>query len=136
MVEDASNYDRRDWQVARSARRFECGSPNMLGIHALDASLSLLEEIGIETIERRVLERTQHLVETIRSHAELELITAPERLAGIVTFRHRRLAHDALFARLKGNDVVCAARGGGIRFSPHFHTPLERLDQAVAIAAA
>jgi hypothetical protein len=52
----------------------------------------------------------------------------------IVTFRHRHLARDALFARLKGNDVVCVARGN-MRFSPHCHTPLEQLDQAVAIAA-
>jgi hypothetical protein len=39
-----------------------------------------------------------------------------------------------LFARLKGNDVVCAARDD-MRFSPRFHVPLEQLDQAVAIAA-
>jgi hypothetical protein len=41
---------------------------------------------------------------------------------GIVTFRHRYLAHDALFAQLRGNNVVCAARGG-MRFSPHCHAP-------------
>ncbi|MBS1236005.1 MAG: hypothetical protein H6R46_800 [Proteobacteria bacterium] len=37
-------------------------------------------------------------------------------------------------ARLRGNDVMCAARGD-MRFSAHFHAPLEQLDQAVAIAA-
>lgn len=136
MVEDASNCDRRDWQVAASARRLECGSPNTLGIHALDARLSLLEEIRIEVIERRVLERAQHLVDAVCARTDLELLTAPGRLAGIATFRHRRIPNDALFARLRENDVVCAVRGGGIRFSPHFHTPLEHLDQAVAIAVS
>jgi len=41
MVEAIGDYERKDWQPASSARRFECGSPNMLGIHALHA-LSLI----------------------------------------------------------------------------------------------
>jgi hypothetical protein len=44
------------------------------------------------------------------------------------------LAHAALFARLKGNDVVCTARGGS-RFSPHCHAPLQQHDQVLTIAA-
>ena len=35
MVEDHLDFSRKDWRSAASARRFECGSPNMLGIHAL-----------------------------------------------------------------------------------------------------
>jgi len=46
----------------------------------------------------------------------------------------RYLAHDALFARLRGNDVVCAARGD-MRFSPHCYAPLQQLDRAVVIGA-
>lgn len=44
MVEAMGDYARRDWRPAASGRRFECGSPNMLGIHALSASLSLILE--------------------------------------------------------------------------------------------
>ena len=40
MLEHAGDYDRTDWEPARSARRFECGSPNLLGAMALEASLS------------------------------------------------------------------------------------------------
>jgi cysteine desulfurase / selenocysteine lyase len=54
---------------------------------------------------------------------------------GIVTFRHRQMKYDALFARLKSNDAVYAVRSGDMRFSPHCHTPLQQLDQAVAITA-
>ena len=42
MVEAMGDFDRKDWSIAKTARRFECGSPNMLSIHALNASLSLL----------------------------------------------------------------------------------------------
>ena len=52
MREKPGDYSPSPWQIARSARRFECGSPNMLGIHALDASLSLFQEIGFDAIEK------------------------------------------------------------------------------------
>jgi len=29
--------------------------------------------------------------------------------------------------------VICAPRGGGIRFSPHFYTPQQVLDRAIGI---
>lgn len=137
MVEAAGDYDRRDWAPARSGRRFECGSPNMLGIHALSASLSLLLEIGIPEIERRVTARARRLFECIRARDDLELITSTEdrRYAGIVTFRHRRMSNEQLFQNLRAHHVVCALRGGGIRFSPHCHTSLEQLNQAVELAA-
>ncbi|WP_133719031.1 aminotransferase class V-fold PLP-dependent enzyme [Methylocaldum gracile] len=135
MVENAGDYDNRSWLPARNARRFECGSPNMLGIHALSASLSLISETGIERIETLLLERTAYLVETIMNHPALELLSSSvsERRSGIVLFRHRSLENQRLYQHLNQNSVVCALRGGGIRFSPHFYTPLDALERAVDI---
>jgi selenocysteine lyase/cysteine desulfurase len=137
MVEDAGNYAQRDWRPAVSARRFECGSPNMLGIHALSASLSLLLELGPDCVERRVLDRAQCLFETIRSMPSLELATStePGRYAGIVSFRHRSRSSAAVHEALRKANVICAERLGAIRFSPHCYTPLEALASAVALAA-
>src|SRR3569623_1373548 len=124
MVEALGDYDRRDWQAARSARRFECGSPNMLGIHALHARLSLLLEIGMEEITRRVLANSGYLLEHLAALPGVELLTpaSPERHAGIVTFRHRDVDGRRLWQDLSTKGVVCAARGGGVRLSPHFYT--------------
>lgn len=137
MVEDAGNFDRYDWQIARSARRFECGSPNMLGIHALEASLSLLFEVGLDRVQAAVLARSRRLLEAFAACPDLELITpiAPERHAGIVTVRHRRRSEEELFELLRQNGVFCARRGGGIRLSPHFYTPLEQLESAIEMLA-
>lgn len=134
MVKDAGNYDRRDWQPAPSARRFECGSPNMLGIHAFTASLSLLLKIGIPSIQQRVLARAQYLLEAIQARPHLELITASvsERYAGIVSFRRRLGDSQALWRYLTTEqNVVCAVRGGGIRFSPHFYIPMQQLEEVM-----
>lgn len=137
MTDAYVDFNRRDWRPADTARRFECGSPNMLGIHALEASLALLQEHGMATIEKRVLANSRLLIDAIDASPSLELLTdtAPGRHAGIVTFRHRTHDNETLFKRLTENGVMCAQRGGGIRFSPHYYTPPEKLLQAVALTS-
>jgi len=134
MVEDYLNYDRKDWQIANSARRFECGSPNMLGIHTLSASLSLLLEIGMETVEQQLRANAAYLLEQLNqvNHIEILSPTQASRNAGIVTFRLTHTDNTNLFKHLQHARVVCAQRGGGIRFSPHFYTSKTDLDKAVA----
>jgi len=127
MVEHAGDFDRMEWQPAASARRFEPGSPNMLGIHAFEASLSLLQELGMEQIESELLNRTGMLMQQVSSDSRLELISRDEdgRRSGIVTFRVRgfdHAAHAALYRGLMQAGVICAHRAGGIRFAPHFYT--------------
>ncbi|NPU94217.1 MAG: aminotransferase class V-fold PLP-dependent enzyme [Gammaproteobacteria bacterium] len=133
MVRERGNYDIKTWNIATDAKRFECGSPNMLGIHGLDASLALLEEIGGEQIQAELMTRVGALEQQLRDHPQLELITVTDRplRSGILTFRHRTMATPALFKHLRDQQVVCAPRGGGIRFSPHFYTPLDVLERAV-----
>jgi cysteine desulfurase/selenocysteine lyase len=136
MLEQAGDFLREDWQVAATAKRFECGSPNMLGIHALHASLSLLLEAGIPQIETEILERSCYLMELIRGAPELHLLSrdAPDRISGIVTFAHSGTPADTLYQQLMQAGVICAARGGGVRFSPHFYIAPPQLAQAVKLA--
>ncbi len=133
MVDPLGDYDAPTWQVAADARRFECGSPNMLAIHALDASIALLLEHGMARVEADLLERSGHLLERIGATPGLELLTdpAPGRFGGIVTFRPRAGDAAALHRALMEEGIVCAHRGGGVRFSPHFYTPMEQLDEAL-----
>jgi len=137
MTDHPHDFDRVAWQPAASAQRFECGSPNTLGIHAFSASLGLIEEVGVATIESRVLSRARHLMDAIAGYPQLELITdnQPGRYAGIVTFRHRTVAAGTVFQQLCAQRVVCAQRGGGIRFSPHAYNRIETLEQALDVAA-
>ncbi|MGE0082561.1 MAG: aminotransferase class V-fold PLP-dependent enzyme [Thiohalomonadaceae bacterium] len=132
MVEHLGDYERRDWAPAASARRFECGSPNMLGIHGLEASVSLLLEVGIPRIKARVAERVDAIVERCRGEGWTLLSPeAADRRAGIVTLRRPDLPPAALFEQLRAEGVVCALRGGGVRLSPHFYTPPEVITKAL-----
>ncbi|MCC1497716.1 aminotransferase class V-fold PLP-dependent enzyme [Alcanivorax sp. 1008] len=134
MVEQAGDYDRQDWQPASSARRFECGSPNILCAHALSASLSLLLEVGMDQVSQRLADRVSRLQLGLQQR-DMQLISppSPDRRAGIVTFRSTREDTPALFRRLTDAGVVCAPRGGGVRLSPHFYTSDSVIDRLLAV---
>ncbi len=136
MVENMHDFTREKWLAAKSARRFECGSPNMLGIHAANASVSLLLDVGINVIEEAVLERTQYALECIEKAANLELISlsSPKHLSGIVTFRSHKVESEQLYNALMKKKIICANRGGGVRFSPHFYTDKDLINKAVQLS--
>jgi len=136
MTDAFTNFDNDEWQPVGTARRFECGSPNMLGIHALSASLSVLLAFGMDNVEARILDNTRYLFEQINNAEQLILLsnTTEGRYSGIVTFRHRTVDNEALFSQLTENGVMCAQRGGGVRFSPHFYTPKEKILHALTVA--
>ena len=137
MLKDTNNYENKPWEIHPGAQRFECGSPNMLGIHALSASLSLLLEVGMDNIEKQVIERSDFLKTIITDHPQLELLSnriSPFK-SGIVVFKHRTIANEVLYKSLQQNGVVCALRGGGIRFSPHFYNNFDEIERAVQMAA-
>ncbi len=133
MVENPGDYNAVSFQVAQSARRFECGSPNMLGIHALHTSLKLLLDIGIDAIWKQVRERCTYLLNGLSTIDSIEILTdkRPERRSGIITFRSKHYSAEQLYVHLRNNAVFCAPRGGGVRFSPHFYTPLVQLEQVL-----
>ena len=134
MVERAGDFERLDWQPARSARRFEAGSPNMLGIHALEASLSLIEERGVGAIADTVAANISLGMDQIERYGfKLLSPTRPQRRSGILTFRVPGIDQARLHRELMQRGVICAQRGGGIRFSPHFHTAPEVLEKGFAM---
>ena len=135
MLEHAGDYQRSTWEPARSARRFECGSPNMLGAMALEASLSLLEEVGMEQVENALHERMQWLIDGLRNvpGARLHSALGRQQRAGILTFSLDGWQHQALFGHLKERQVICAQRGAGIRLSPHFYTEPRVIEETLAL---
>ncbi len=135
MLEHPGDYDRVDWEPSRTARRFECGSPNMLGAMALEASLSLLEEVGMDQVAVALAERVQWLQDGLAKIPGIHLLSPlnPLRRAGILSFRLDGWDNQLLFERLRAEQVVCAQRGGGIRFSPHFYTQSQVIDETLAL---
>jgi selenocysteine lyase/cysteine desulfurase len=133
MLKRPGVFAEQEWEIADTAQRFECGSPNMLGVVALDASLSVLFDAGLEHVENTVLSHSAHLLEELGKLPGVELLTPREdaRHAGIVTFRHPQRSPEAMYQAMMQAGIVCAARGGGVRLSPHYHTSEQQLDTAL-----
>ncbi len=122
-------------QIADNAQRFECGSPNMMGIAALDASLGLLLDIGIEKIQHKVIEKFDYLKNQLVSNSDITILSPTQqgRYAGIFTFQKHNVDNVKLYQHLQDNNVICAFRGDGIRFSPHFYTELDLMHKAITL---
>lgn len=132
MTDAPGNFAAPTWQIAADAKRFECGSPNSLGVHALTASLGLLTQVGLMEVEQQILAHTKYIMQQLHTLPNVEIVSSAStaRLSGIVSFR----LHDnteALFQYLTKQGVICAFRQHAVRFSPHFYTPREVIDRAV-----
>ncbi|MBF0371495.1 MAG: aminotransferase class V-fold PLP-dependent enzyme [Magnetococcales bacterium] len=123
-VANVGEYDRIVIEPRQSARRFEAGSPNILGIEGLGAGVELLLEVG----EAQVWQRVQGLVGALmtgllergcRIHTPLNDQGRPG--AGILIFSHPSLENRALQRGLTGAGIFQIERGRGIRLSPHFY---------------
>ena len=137
MVENLGDFDQAHWKPAASARRFECGSPNMTAVVALNASLDVLFEVGLEHVETLVLENATYLFDALSAMDDIALLTPADvsKRAGIVTFTKTNASTEALYETLQQRGVICAFRGGGVRLSPHFHTPRQQLVKTLDLIA-
>lgn len=135
MIEQRGHYDSLEWSPAKDAKRFECGSPNMLGVHALEASLELILDIGVNDIHRALCERIDYLRSELSQLDGLAFLSKQpanqDFQSGIVCFKVEGVDSQALYQTLMSKQVICANRGGGVRFSPHFYTSKRVIDNAV-----
>ena len=141
MLKDAFDFSAQNnalplaQKIAAGAQRFESGSPNMMGISALNASLGMLLEIGMKNVQARVIENADYLLNQLALPGDIKIVspTARGRYAGIVTFQKLNVDNVKLYQHLQNNNVICAYRGEGIRFSPHFHTEIKVMDKALKL---
>jgi selenocysteine lyase/cysteine desulfurase len=132
-VVGARDFSKIDFTLKPHAGRWESGSLNVGGIHALGASLELLLGVGIDAIASRVLELTDALCERARS-AGLEVFSsrAPGERSGIVSLvPPRGKEPHALKKRCRDAGIVINLRAGRLRVSPHCYNTPEEIDRLV-----
>ncbi|OGU54567.1 MAG: hypothetical protein A2V66_02735 [Ignavibacteria bacterium RBG_13_36_8] len=124
---DFTNYN---LVLKSSAERFQNGSLNVIGIVALDESLNLFESIGMESIERRVLDNTEYFISELKGiGADVLMSSVPRKnLSGIVSVRHDS---QKVFDELLKKNIYFSLRMGILRFSPHFYNTKEEIDSVV-----
>ncbi len=127
-VKDASNYHKINFKLKQDASRFEEGSQNLIGVHALRASIKLLQSIGIERIEQWNLHLTDLLIKGLKGRGcRILSSTVPQERSSIISFTTGNKAKDkALVKHLLKKKIIVSLRADGIRLSPHlYNTPAE-----------
>lgn len=134
MYDRPFNFSGRKRDPAGSARRYEAGSPNTIGIFGLHAALSLLEQESCAAIESAVQANTAFLTSQLANVDGIEVLSpsALARQSGIVLFKLANRSAAQIYEAFKSEQIVCAQRAGGIRLSPHFYTPRAQLQTTVA----
>ena len=119
--------DNRKLDVKAEASRYEPGCPSFPSIFAVGAAVDYLAGIGIEKIEKRVLELTQFAIQGLEKKG-LKVVSpkAPEHRSGIVVFKVQD--PEKLRKRLLGCRIYVSARGAGIRIAPHFYNTFEEIE--------
>jgi selenocysteine lyase/cysteine desulfurase len=129
-VEDRPNthYPLR-LSLAEDAAKFEPGGLNLLGIIAAVPAMEVILELGIEVISAQLKERYDKLKDEFEARQIFPILGDGNGLtAGIFCIKAPNDA-ERIYKELEAQDVWITYRNGIMRFSPHYDTPLEDIDQ-------
>lgn len=120
----------RPWK--RGAGRYATGGNNPIGFAALAASLSLIEEVGIDRIEATNAALAERLHKGLVGIPGARFLSSadPAHRSAIVFFTlGMRERDDALVRALHARRIIVALRPNGIRVSPHFYNTEADIDR-------
>jgi len=115
------------------ARRFESGSPNIIGVIGLGAALGLLNEVGAANIEARIRCLTDYACEGLESKGYSIYSSRDEgEWSGIVMFNCG--SHDGreIVENLAEQKICISLRAGRLRMAPHFYNNEADIDRCIA----
>jgi cysteine desulfurase/selenocysteine lyase len=119
-VVDGANFLDYNFTLQPTAERFSLGSSGIMNQIGLRASLTLIQEVGIERIAERVLMLAGVAIGDMQERGyRLSADSAPEHRSGIVIVE----VDDPTLvcARLQEAGIICIPRGKGFRIAPHFY---------------
>lgn len=128
---ELTNYHQK-WQPV--SQHLETGTPNMLGITGLGASLKRFLELGPERVSHRVKQFSNHIIRILSENSSGRIITPQneEMRAGIITFSAPvKSTPEDTVQQLKEKNITISAREGYFRFSPHYYNTSQEIDCAL-----
>jgi cysteine desulfurase/selenocysteine lyase len=123
-----------------TARRYEPGVLNIAGMYGMKASLEMLLELGLDRVEKAILDNRDFL-EGLMLELGFEFLSPlagdPMR-SGILTAKHPQRDSALIFSKLEEAGITASLRSTRagekwIRFSPHFYNTREEMDRVAAV---
>lgn len=109
-------------------RRYEAGSLPTAQVMGLAAAISLLEEIGLETVRDRILETVETLKRGLQ-HRHWKIVSPEPIASGILAAVPPSGDHRAMAKTLEERGIIVSPREGAVRFSPHVGNDLAELER-------
>lgn len=109
-------------------RRFEPGSPSLIGAIGGAASVELLLEVGQPHVLREAVGLADYVVELARSRGWVVLARGPSPIVTVVPSGDPRRLADVL----RASGISVGQRGGGLRFAPHAFNTTSDIERAFA----
>ena len=128
--DDYGNYE-QGWNEGTLA--WETGTGPVALVHGLEASLKLLNDVGISAIQAHLEKLTDYLCEQLRN-TDYEVVSSRHKgeKSQIVCIRKTAgLTSMDLYSHLRKRNIITAPRGDRLRISPHFYNTLEEMDELV-----
>lgn len=113
------------------ARRFEGGTPNLLGLVGLASALEELVEVGVGAVASRVVLLTSRLREALAERGYTVLSPDGAARSGIVSFTHTEKPGEKLYEMLTTAGCHVSYPDGKLRASPHYWTSEAELDEFI-----
>jgi len=128
-VENALEFLPYHFNLRKDASRFEPGSLNLMEIFAMGASMSLIMEIGVERIAKKIIELTDKLVEGLekRGWKVISPRNNEAEKSGIVAFEGNVNTSEVV-KKLSEEKIIIAERQGRFRVSPHFYNTFDEIE--------
>ncbi len=121
-----------DLTLKEGAKKFRLGSINDTGIAAMERSLDLILELGIEKIQNHILELNKYASEGIKSKGYDLLSDFPEEnRSGILSFGGKDTAE--IYDRLIEKNIIVSFRKKWIRVAPHFYNVQDDIDRMLEL---
>ncbi len=131
-IREFMNFDDYCLDLKPGADRFEAGTPNWPGVIGLGAALELIFAVGLENIAARIQALTARLLDSLAAlpGEVLTPVNWPHR-AGIVSFIPAGIPAETVRELLLAKNIVCSARRGALRISPHFYNTPAEIDAVI-----
>ena len=118
--EDIAAMDHTRHNPARTARRFEAGTPPVPNVYAARAGLKVIAQASLPMIEKRNAMLTQRIIDGAMAQGfSIATPTSPREHGPLIAIRARDAEN--LVAALLAEGIITSSRDGNIRLSPHFY---------------
>lgn len=111
-------------------KHFEPGHQDSFNYGSLHQAILQTETYGIDNISNKITALSQSAMEGLKALELLPPLTANRSShSSIINFK----GNEAMFHKLKENNIICAPRGGGIRVSFHFYNDLSDVSRLLEV---